>query len=107
MGCAEIGASLYGLPYLQESAINSQCLSSFLMYLPYLLHLWQCILCGIQRGGSGVGSMGSHLWERESKSQVKAVGILFIVEGNTACCLSVMKGGNRKKHQHVPVDLCL
>lgn len=32
---------------------------------------------------------------------------LFIVEGNTACCLSVMKGGNRKKHQHVPVDLCL
>lgn len=75
MGCAEIGASLYGLPYLQESAINSQCLSSFLMYLPYLLHLWQCILCGIQRGGSGVGSMGSHLWERESKSQVKAVGI--------------------------------
>lgn len=39
MGCAEIGASLYGLPYLQESAINSQCLSSFLMYLP-------CCICG-------------------------------------------------------------
>lgn len=82
-------------------------MSQLLPYVSPLLHLWQCSLCGIQRGGSGVGSMGSHWWERESKSQVKAVGILFIVEGNTACCLSVMKGGNRKKHQHVPVDLCL
>lgn len=79
----------------------------FFVCVYFMETLVQCFPHDIQRGGSEVGSLGSHWWENGKQVSSKSNRHLFIVEGNTAHGSSALKGGNGKKHHCVRVDLDL